>query len=200
MQARKNNSLRPLFDPVPMVVIGIKGDMFTAKNKQRIRTGNYADWKLLKDGCRYSATCDDSDDEDAFDPDEIVADEHIWFFTFVACWSAFSTPLAYLSASASVSWYCSNFLLTLLDFPLSIIAISISVSNQPAGKSQCSPSALSFEMNESHVSSFPCLMQRNLFRRYICIHYCYIYGGITYASIPCTISLHIWWYTVTPLQ
>ena len=95
-------------------------------------------------------------------PDEIVADEHFWFFTFVACWSTLSTPLAYLSASGSVSWDCSNFLLTLLDFPLSIIAISISVSNQPAGKSQCSPSALSFEMNESHVSSFPCLMQRNL--------------------------------------
>ena len=48
----KINSLRPLFDPVPMVVIGIKRDMFTAKNNQRIRTGNYADWKLLKDGCR----------------------------------------------------------------------------------------------------------------------------------------------------
>ena len=62
----------------------------------------------------------------------------------------------------SVSWSCSSFLLTLLDFPLSIMAISISVSNQPAGKSQCSPSALSFEMNKSQVSSFPCLMQQNL--------------------------------------
>ena len=60
-----------------MVVIGIKRDMFTAKNNQRIRTRNYADWKLLKDGCRHSATCDDSDDEDAFDPGEIVADEHL---------------------------------------------------------------------------------------------------------------------------
>ena len=28
--------------------------------------------------------------------------------------------LAYLSASASVNWSCSSFLLTLLDFPLSI--------------------------------------------------------------------------------
>ena len=51
--------------------------MFTAKNNQRIRTRNYADWKLLKDGCRHSATCDDSDDEDDFDPDEIIADEHL---------------------------------------------------------------------------------------------------------------------------
>ena len=47
----KKNSLTPLFDPVPMVVIGFKGDMITAKNNQRIRTRNYADWKLLKDEC-----------------------------------------------------------------------------------------------------------------------------------------------------
>ena len=32
---------------------------------------------LLKDGCRQSATCDDSEDEDAFDPGEVVADEHL---------------------------------------------------------------------------------------------------------------------------
>ena len=62
----KKNSLTPLFDPVPMVVIGIKGDMLTAKNNQRIRTRNYADWNLLKDGCRHSAACDESDDEDVF--------------------------------------------------------------------------------------------------------------------------------------
>ena len=48
--------------------------------------------------------------------------------------SAFETS----GISASVSWSCSNFLPTLLDFPLSIMAISISVANQPAGKSQCS--------------------------------------------------------------
>ena len=71
----KKNNLTPLFDPVPMVVIGVKGDMITAKNNQRIRTRNYTDWKLLKDGCRQSAMCDDSDDEDAFDPDEVIADE-----------------------------------------------------------------------------------------------------------------------------
>ena len=29
----KKNSLTPLFDPVPMVVIGIKGDMITAKKQ-----------------------------------------------------------------------------------------------------------------------------------------------------------------------
>ena len=63
-QERKN-SLTPLFDPVPMVVIGVKGDMITAKNYQKIRTRNYADWKLLKNGCRQSVTCDDSDDEDS---------------------------------------------------------------------------------------------------------------------------------------
>ena len=51
--------------------------MITAKNNQKIRTRNYADWKLLKDGCRESATCDDSDDEDAFDPDEVVTDERL---------------------------------------------------------------------------------------------------------------------------
>ena len=73
----KKNSLTPLFDQLPMVFIGIKGDMITAKNNQRIRTKNYADWKLLKDGCRQSATCDDSEDKDAFDPDEIVGDEHL---------------------------------------------------------------------------------------------------------------------------
>ena len=35
----KKNSLTLLFDPVPMVVIGIKGDMIMAKNNQRIRPG-----------------------------------------------------------------------------------------------------------------------------------------------------------------
>ena len=59
-QERKN-SLTPLFDTAPMVVIGIKGDMIIAKNNQKIRTKNCADWKLLKNGCRQSATCDDSD-------------------------------------------------------------------------------------------------------------------------------------------
>ena len=43
----KQESLMPLFDQLPMVVIGIKGDMITAKNNQRIRTKNYADWKLI---------------------------------------------------------------------------------------------------------------------------------------------------------
>ena len=51
--------------------------MITAKNNQKIRNRNYADWKLLKNGCRQSATCDVSDDEDAFDPDEVVADERL---------------------------------------------------------------------------------------------------------------------------
>ena len=32
----------------------------------KIRTRNYADWKLLKNGCRESVRCDDSDSEDAF--------------------------------------------------------------------------------------------------------------------------------------
>ncbi|KAJ7389411.1 hypothetical protein OS493_031655 [Desmophyllum pertusum] len=73
-QERKN-SLTPIFEPVPMVVIGIKGDMITAKNNQRIRTRNYADWKLLKNGCRQSFPCDESDDEDAFDLDAVPADE-----------------------------------------------------------------------------------------------------------------------------
>ena len=58
-----------------MVIIGVKGDMITAENNQRIRTRNYTDWKLLKDGCRQPPMCDDSDDEDAFDPDEVIADK-----------------------------------------------------------------------------------------------------------------------------
>ena len=37
--------------------------MVTAKNSVRIRTRNYADWKLLKNGCRESPPCDDSDVE-----------------------------------------------------------------------------------------------------------------------------------------
>ena len=35
----KKNSLMPLFDPVPMVVIGIKGDMITTKNNRKYRPG-----------------------------------------------------------------------------------------------------------------------------------------------------------------
>ena len=58
-----------------MVIIGIKGDMITAKNNQKIQTRNYADWKLLKNGCRQSFPCDESDNEDAFDPYAVPADE-----------------------------------------------------------------------------------------------------------------------------
>ena len=50
-QERKH-SLTPLYDPDPMVVIGVKGRMITAKNNVKIRTRNYADWKLLKNGCK----------------------------------------------------------------------------------------------------------------------------------------------------
>ena len=35
--------------------------MVNAKNSVRIRTRNYADWKLFKNGCRESPPCDDSD-------------------------------------------------------------------------------------------------------------------------------------------
>ena len=75
MQARNEEQPDALFDPFPMVAIGIKGDMVTAKNNGKIRTRNYSDWKLLKHGCRQSATCDNLDDEDAFDLDEAVTDE-----------------------------------------------------------------------------------------------------------------------------
>ena len=57
-----------------MVGIGIKGAMITAKNNLKIRTRNYADWKLLKNGCRESLPCDDSDNEDTFDPNAVPAD------------------------------------------------------------------------------------------------------------------------------
>ena len=66
------NSLTPLYDPEPMVVIGVKGSMVTAKNSVRIHTRNYANWKLLKNGCRESPRCDDSDHDDAFEPDEVI--------------------------------------------------------------------------------------------------------------------------------
>ena len=70
-QERKN-SLKPLYDPDPMVVIGVKGSMITAKNSVRIRTRNYADWKLLKNGCRESPPCDDSDSDGVFELDEVI--------------------------------------------------------------------------------------------------------------------------------
>ena len=41
-QERKN-SLTPLYDPDPMVVIGVKGSMMTAKNNIKTRTGNSTD-------------------------------------------------------------------------------------------------------------------------------------------------------------
>ena len=72
-QERKH-SLTPLYDPDPMVVIGVKGSMITSKNNVKIRTRNYADWKLLKNGCRGSVPCDDSDNEDAFEPDAVPVD------------------------------------------------------------------------------------------------------------------------------
>ena len=72
-QERKH-SLTPLYDPVPMVVIGVKGSMITAKDDLKIRSRNYADWKLLKNGCRESVQCDDSDSEDAFKPDAVTVD------------------------------------------------------------------------------------------------------------------------------
>ena len=53
----------PLYDPDPMAVIGVKGSIVTAKNSVRIRTRNYANWKLLKSGCRESPPCDYSDIE-----------------------------------------------------------------------------------------------------------------------------------------
>ena len=46
--------------------------MVTAKNSVRIRTRNYADWKLLKSGCKKSPRGDDSDSDDAFEPDEVI--------------------------------------------------------------------------------------------------------------------------------
>ena len=66
------NSLTPLYDPEPMVFIGVNGSMVSAKNSVRIRTRNYADWKLLKNGCRESPRYDDSDSDDAFEPDEVI--------------------------------------------------------------------------------------------------------------------------------
>ena len=61
-QERKNR-LAPLYDPDPVVGIGVKGSMVTAKNSVRIRTRNYADWKLLQNGSGESPLCDSSDVE-----------------------------------------------------------------------------------------------------------------------------------------
>ena len=72
-QERKH-SLTPLYDPAPMVVIGVKGSMITAKNDVKICTRNYADGKLLKNRCRESVQCDDSDSEDEFEPDAVTVD------------------------------------------------------------------------------------------------------------------------------
>ena len=66
--------------------------MVTAKNSVRIRTRNYADWKLLKNGCRESPRGDDSDSDDAFEPDEVIIEgpeQHliyfVYLFIFVCC-------------------------------------------------------------------------------------------------------------------
>ena len=67
----RQNSLTPLCDPVPMVVIGIKGDMITAKSDRKIGTRNFADWKWVKNGIRDTAP--DSESEYEFDPDDIVS-------------------------------------------------------------------------------------------------------------------------------
>ena len=57
-----------------MVVIAVKGSMVTAKNDAKIPTRNYADWKLLRNECRESVQCDDSDSEDAFKSDAVTVD------------------------------------------------------------------------------------------------------------------------------
>ena len=64
-QERKN-SLTPLYDPDPMVVIGVKGRMMISKDNVKIRTRNSTDLKLLENGCRESLPCDYSDNEVAF--------------------------------------------------------------------------------------------------------------------------------------
>ena len=56
-QERKN-SLTPLYDPDPMVVIGVKGRMMISKDNVKIRTRNSTDLKLLENGCRESLPCD----------------------------------------------------------------------------------------------------------------------------------------------
>ena len=73
----RKNSLTPLYDPGPMVVIGVKGSMITAKNSVRIRTRNYAYWKLLKNGCRESPLCDDSDSSGAFKWTRLQLIDHV---------------------------------------------------------------------------------------------------------------------------
>ena len=74
--AQITSDARPiLFDPVLIFVVGTKEDMIIAKNNQKTRSRKYADWKLLKHECRQSITCDNSMNEDAFDPGEVSTDE-----------------------------------------------------------------------------------------------------------------------------
>ena len=70
-QERKN-SLPPLYDPDPMVVIGVKGRMMISKENVNIRTKNSTDLKLLENGCRESLPCDYSDNEGAFESADAV--------------------------------------------------------------------------------------------------------------------------------
>lgn len=72
-QERKNSLTH--YDAVPMVVTGVTGSMITAKNCQKTRTRNSADWKLLKNGYRESVLCGESDGEDTFEPDPVPLQE-----------------------------------------------------------------------------------------------------------------------------
>ena len=69
------NSLTPHQDLVPMVVIGVKGSIITTRNSQKIRTRNYADWKLLKNGYRASVRYGESDGESEGGPDPVPPQE-----------------------------------------------------------------------------------------------------------------------------
>ena len=62
----------PLYDPVPMVVIGIYGDMITAKSNTKICSRNFAYWKWLNNGMRDTMRDNESDDE--VDPRQATAD------------------------------------------------------------------------------------------------------------------------------
>ena len=47
--------------------------MMISKDNVKIRTRNSTDWKLLKNRCKESLPCDDSDNEGAFAPADAVS-------------------------------------------------------------------------------------------------------------------------------
>ena len=66
----QKNSLKPLYDPDPMVVIGVKGRMMISKDNVNIRTKNSTDLKM--GAGNHFLVIDYSDNEGAFESADAV--------------------------------------------------------------------------------------------------------------------------------